>query len=94
MIMGFGAVILTAVFVAAVCLSVFKQQAYAGWVAGAGVLMLAYFALSVVSRDTNSILVLLYRALNIYLFLLLAIVFTVAGNIGLLLRSFRHSGRD
>ena len=93
-IMGIGALILIAVFAGSVCLSVLKQQALAGWVTGCGVLLLTYFGMSVVFGDSYQILALPYRVVNIYLFLFLAVIFTVAGSIGLSVRLIRHFRHD
>jgi hypothetical protein len=93
-IMGFGTLILILVFAGAIYLSIFKRQAFAGWVAGIGLLSLAYWGLSVAFGNSYPILALPYRAVNIYVFLFLAVIFTVAGGIGLLVRIARKSNKE
>ena len=88
--MGLGAISLIALFAVLVWVSLLRQQAFAQWMAGLGLFLLAYFGLSVALGESLPVLALPYRVINIYLFLLLALVFTFASAIGLLVRVVRR----
>ena len=88
--MGLGALILMAVFAGLVWLSIIKRQVLAGWIACAGVGLLAYWFLSIFLLYNYPIFALPYLLVNVYVYLFPAVMLTVAGNIGLLVSLIRH----
>lgn len=88
--MGLDALILAAIFAGLVWLSVIKRQVLAIWIAGVGVSLLAYWFLSAFLLSSYPIFALPYLVVNLYVFLFVAAMLTVAGNFGLLVRLIRN----
>ena len=81
--MGIGEIILIIVLVLDSCLSIASRR-LAIWNLAIGVAMLAWFAISVEFGESNPVLAAPYLVANLYVFLFISILLTLAGGIGLL----------
>ena len=88
--MGLGEIIFLGLFVAALWISLMRRQLLAVCVAGIGLLLLAWFGLSVAFGESHPFLAVPYRITNIYVFLFVAVELTLAGGIAMLVRFVRH----
>jgi hypothetical protein len=89
--MGLGEIILMVVFVAATWASIAKRS-LAVSTAFIGALMLVWFAVSVAFGESHPILAMPYDVINIYVFLFVAALLTLAGCIGLLVHFVHRLG--
>ena len=91
--MGLGVLVSMVIFAGLVWLSLVKRQVFAGWIAVIGVGLLAYWFLSVFLLSSYPVFALPYLIVNIYVYLCLSVMLTVAGNIGLLVSLIRYLRR-